>query len=216
MTFIASPKIGSSHGMRNELNFSSEVALDGSSWHTWLRHEVELAPHRQPAVWEEREVAGSRQGFFALLIHSEGYGTALKKLLWWPVPPSLIQSQKSGNASDSDTELRWSEPGVACEPILPTPTMMRTDGTGWTRRRLGLRLGSSQGKHLHILPTPVGYPGASKRSPCHIDESRIDPRTMGFRATTEGGGKRRRTALTQRARSPLAPDAKHCSRRVHC
>src|SRR5712691_11834071 len=65
---IHSPKIGSPHGMRNELHVSSEVALDGSSWHNWLRHEVELAPHRQKASWEEREVAGSRQGFFALLI----------------------------------------------------------------------------------------------------------------------------------------------------
>src|SRR5215472_10435073 len=60
------PKIGSSHGRRNELHFSSEVPPDGSSWHKWLRHEVELAPHRQPAAWEEREVAGSSQGFFAL------------------------------------------------------------------------------------------------------------------------------------------------------
>src|SRR5712691_8935470 len=201
MTFIASPKIGSSHGMRNELNFSSEVALDGSSWHTWLRHEVELAPHRQPAVWEEREVAGSRQGFFALLIHSEGYGTALKKLLWWLVPPSLIQSQKSGNASDSDTELRWSEPGVACEPILPTPTMMRTDGTGWTRRRLGLRLGSSQGKHLHILPTPVGYPGASKRSPCHIDPTH---RSENDGLSRNNGRRRQETANRTDATRPIA------------
>jgi len=50
----------------------------------------------------------------------------------------------------------------------------------------------------------VGGPGAAKGSACHIDESRIDPRTMSLRATTAGAGKRRRTALTRRARSPLA------------
>ena len=66
------------HGMRNELHFSSEVALDGSSWHLWLGHEVEVVPHRQSAAGEEREGAGSRQGFFALLMHSEGEGTVLK------------------------------------------------------------------------------------------------------------------------------------------
>jgi len=66
------------HGMCNELHFSSEVALAGSSWHLWLRHEVEVVPHRQSAAGEEREGAGSRQGFFALLMHSEGEGTVLK------------------------------------------------------------------------------------------------------------------------------------------
>ena len=165
---------------------------------------------------DEREGVVSGHTIPALLMHSEGEGTVLKELLWWPVPPCLVPSQKIRSTSDGHTQLRWSEPGVAGEPVLPTPAMMRTHGTGWTRRRLVLRLGSSQRKYLHILPTPVGYPGASKRSPCYIDESRIDPRTMGFRATTEGGGKRRRTAPTRRARSPLAPDAKYCSRRVHC
>jgi hypothetical protein len=42
---------------------------------------------------------------------------------------------------------------------------------------------------------------------------RIGPSRTGFRETSAGGGKRRRTALTRRARSPLAPNAKHCSRR---
>src|SRR5258708_35474007 len=46
--------------------------------------------------------------------------------------------------------------------------MMRTDGTGWTRRRLGLLLGLSQCKHLNILPAPVGGPGTAKRSTGHI------------------------------------------------
>src|SRR4051794_26260764 len=41
--------VGRSHAMRNELHFSSEVAPDGSSWHLWLRHEMELLPHRQKA-----------------------------------------------------------------------------------------------------------------------------------------------------------------------
>ncbi len=125
----------------------------------------------------------------------------------------LVHSQKSGNTSKSDAPLRWSPPGVACEPILPTPAMMRTHRTGWTRRRLSLQLGWSQWKHLHILPTPVSGPGATKCSTCYIHESRIGPSMTGLRSTEAGGGKRRRTALTRRARSPLAPEARHCSRR---
>jgi hypothetical protein len=58
--------------MRNELHLSSEVAPDGSSLHIWLRHEVELLPQRQKASGEEREGDESRQGFFALLMRSEG------------------------------------------------------------------------------------------------------------------------------------------------
>jgi len=44
---------------------------------------------------------------------------------------------------------------------------------------------------------------------------RIGPSRTGLRSTGTGagGGKRRRTALTRRARSPLAPDARHCSRK---
>jgi hypothetical protein len=131
----------------------------------------ELLPYRQKALGEEREVAGSRQGFFALLIHSEGEGTALKKLLWWPVPPVLVHGEKSGNACDGDTPLRGSPPSVACEPIAPTPAMARTKGAGWTSRRFCLPLALSQGKHLYILPTPVGHPSATKRAPCHIHPS---------------------------------------------
>jgi hypothetical protein len=44
---------------------------------------------------------------------------------------------------------------------------MRTDSTRWTRRRLGLRLGLSQGKHLHILP-PHENSVAADRSTCHV------------------------------------------------
>src|SRR6266571_199335 len=153
--------------MRNELSFSNEVAPDCSLLHPWLRRGTSLRSSENLGR-REAGFAVSRHTILALLIHSEGYGTALKKLLWWPVPPSLLHSEKSGNASDRDTELRWSPPGVACEPILPTPAMMRTDGTGWTRRRLGLLLGLSQGNHLHIVPTPVGGPGTAKRATGYI------------------------------------------------
>jgi len=155
--------------MRNELHLSSEVA---SRWFfiTFMASARSGNAAASPeSLGEEREGAGSRQGFLALLIHSEGEGTALKQLLcWWSVPPCLVHSQKSGNTSKSDAPLRWSPPGVACEPILPTPAMMRTHRTGWTRRRLSLRLGWSQWKQFHILLTPVSGPGATKCSTCYI------------------------------------------------
>jgi len=79
-----------------------------------------------------------------------------------------MYSQKSGNASDTDTQLRWSGPGIAGESVLPTPAAMRTDGTRWARRRQNLLLGLNQGKDLNVLPTPMGRPDAAKRSTCHI------------------------------------------------
>jgi hypothetical protein len=93
----------------------------------------------------------------------------LKNRLRESVPPWLIYCEKSGNACDDDTQLWWSEPGIAVEPVLPTPAVMRTDGTRWARRRRHLCLSLDQGKDLDILPTPVGHPGAAKRSTCHID-----------------------------------------------
>src|SRR5262249_24108974 len=38
----------------------------------------------------------------------------------------------------------------------PSPTMVRTEGTGWTRRWFCLLLGLNQGKDLNILPAPEG------------------------------------------------------------
>ena len=67
--------------------------------------------------------------------------------------------------------MRWSPPRIAGEPILPTPAMMRTHGTGWTRRRFCLRQSLRQWKHLNILPSPVGDPVPTKRAPCHIHPS---------------------------------------------
>ncbi len=93
----------------------------------------------------------------------------LKNRLRESVPPWLIYCEKSGNPSHGNVQLGWSPPGIACEPVLPTKALMRTHRTGWTRRGLGLLLGPSQGKHLNILPTPVGDPGTAKRSSCHID-----------------------------------------------
>src|SRR6266849_320047 len=51
---------------------------------------------------------------------------------------------------------------------MPTPTMMRTHSTrraGWRCNVLG---GFSQCKHLDILSTPMGSPGATKCSACYI------------------------------------------------
>jgi len=104
----------------------------------------------------------------ALIIHSEGRDIFSKNLSVGPFLLMLAGGEKSGNTCDSDTELRWSPPGVVSEPSVPTPAVMRTHGTGWTRRRLGLLLGLSQWKHLNILPTPVGGPATAKCSTGHI------------------------------------------------
>src|SRR5215471_15304377 len=64
--------------------------------------------------------------------------------------------------------MRWPEAGIAGEPVLPIPAVMRTHGTGWTRRGLGLLRRLNQGKDLHILLAPVGHPAAAKCSPGHI------------------------------------------------
>ena len=92
----------------------------------------------------------------------------IQELFGLPIPLPFASGQNRGNASNGDTQVRWSPPGVVCEPILPTPAIVRTDGTRWTRRRLGLLLGLSQRKHLNILSAPMGSPGASKRSTGHI------------------------------------------------
>jgi hypothetical protein len=102
------------------------------------------------------------------MIHSEGYETSLKILSVGQCLLTLAYGEKSGNTSDGDTQLRWSPPRIAGEPVLPTPAMMRTHGTGWTSRRPSLLLGPSQRKHLNVLPTPMGRPGATKRSTCYI------------------------------------------------
>jgi len=132
-------------------------------------------------------------------------------------PPVLVAGEECGNPSNRDARLRWSRPGIVCEPVLPTPAMMRPHRTGWASRRGKARRHVSKRKDLDVLPAPVGHPAAAKRSPGHIHESRIGPSRTGLRSTGAGagGGKRRRTALTRRARSPLAPDARHWSRSKH-
>jgi hypothetical protein len=91
------------------------------------------------SVWlslKRREVAGSRQRGFALMIGGDGERTrAWKKLLCEPVPPVLVESKKSRNACDSDTQLRGSPPGRANESVMPTEALMRTHGTRRVRRR---------------------------------------------------------------------------------
>jgi len=83
----------------------------------------------------ERWVARSEQLILALLIHLEGDETALKRLFCELVPPSFVHREKIGNACDGHTLLRRTPPGVACEPILPTPAVMGTHGTRRARRR---------------------------------------------------------------------------------
>jgi hypothetical protein len=117
---------------------------------------------------DEKENAGNGQRIFALLIHSEGDETSLEILSVCQYLLTLASGEKSGNTSDGDTQLRWSPPGIACEPVLPTPAVMRTDGARWARRRQNLLLGLNHGKYLNVLPTPMGHPGAPQGPACHI------------------------------------------------
>ena len=127
---------------------------------------------------------------------------------------SLVAGEACGDAGNRDARLRWSRPGIAGEPILPTPPMMRPHRSWWASRRGNALWSVRQRKELHVLPAPMGHPAAAKRSAGHIHESRIGPSRTGLYSTGTGAGrgKRRRTALTRRARSPLAPEARHCSR----
>src|SRR6266851_7557249 len=103
--------------MCNELHFSSEVALDGSSWHLWLRHEVEVVPHRQSAAGEEREGAGSRQGFFALLMHERGRGHGIEIA-------SMLASSSLVSCSPENREHQRRSPAGAA---VPTKRCVRAD-----------------------------------------------------------------------------------------
>ena len=89
------------------------------------------------------------------MIHSEGDETLWKILSVCHSLLTLASREKIGNTSDGDTQLRWSPLGIACGPVLPTPVVMGTDDTWWTRRRQNLWLGLNQGKDLNVLPTPV-------------------------------------------------------------
>lgn len=102
------------------------------------------------------------------MMHSEGDDIFSNNL---PVGPFLLlhtDGKNSGNAGHRDTLLRWSPPGIACEPIKPTPAVMRTHRTRRARGRGNALQPVRKGKHLDILPAPVGDPGATKRSPGHI------------------------------------------------
>src|SRR5689334_10140636 len=85
-----------------------------------------------------------------------------------PVPPVLLAGKECGNASHRDTQLRWSPPSIACEPILPTPAVTRTYGA-WRTRRRGNTLGNfHERKYLDVLAAPMLGPSATKRSTCYI------------------------------------------------
>ena len=71
--------------MRNEVSFSSEVVLDGSSWHVCCLDEEAYARVLQASDRVRKEVAVKRQVTSALVIHSEGDGTVLKFSLCLPL-----------------------------------------------------------------------------------------------------------------------------------
>jgi hypothetical protein len=62
------------------------------------------------------------------MIHSEGYDTSWKILAVCQYLLTLAYGEKSGNTSEGDTQLRWSPPGIAGEPVLPPPALM---SAGW-------------------------------------------------------------------------------------
>src|SRR5258707_1398116 len=102
------------------------------------------------------------------MIHSEGDETSWKILAVCQSLLTLAESEKIGNTSDGDTLVGWSPPGIACEPVLPTPAVMRTHGTRWSRSRRNPWLGPKQRKRLKVLPTPSGHPGCTQRQCAHI------------------------------------------------
>jgi hypothetical protein len=90
-------------------------------------------------------------------------------LLGWSVPPVLVAGEVCGNASKGNTRLRWSRPGIAGEPIVPVPAVMRPHRSRWASRRGKARRLVRKRKDLDVLPAPMSGPGATKRSPSHID-----------------------------------------------
>ncbi len=61
---------------------------------------------------DEKESAGSGQRIFALMIHSEGYETSVKILSVCQYLLTLASSEKIGNTSEGDTQLRRSRPSI--------------------------------------------------------------------------------------------------------
>jgi hypothetical protein len=59
-------------------------------------------------------------------------------------PSVLVESEKRRNPCDSEMQLGWSAPGVACKTVAPTPAMMGTYSTRGTSRRPDLLLNLSQ------------------------------------------------------------------------
>ena len=81
----------------------------------------------------------------------------------------LVVGEACSNASKRNARLRWSRPGIAGEPIVPAPAVMRAQRTWWAKERGKARRLVGKRKDLDILPAPVGHPPATKRSPSYID-----------------------------------------------
>ena len=86
-----------------------------------------------------------------------------------PVPPVLVAGEAGRNASNCNTLLRWSRPGITGEPIVPAPAVMRAHRPRWAQGRREAWRRVRQRKDLDVLPAPMSAPGTAKRSPCHID-----------------------------------------------
>ena len=80
----------------------------------------------------------------------------------------LLHREKGGDASNRDVQLRRPPPRISCEPITPTPSVMRAHRTWWTRRWRNRLRHFGKRKHLDILPAPMSYSSTAKRSACDI------------------------------------------------
>jgi hypothetical protein len=73
-----------------------------------------------------------------------------------PSLPVLAHGHRRRHTSDGDAEAGWSPPDIACQSVLPTRALMRTNGTRRAgRERSPLRV-FSQRKHFHELLAKVG------------------------------------------------------------
>ena len=113
----------------------------------------------------------------------------------WPVPPLSLHRQTSGNASDTDTQLRGSKRGIAVEPILPMEALMRTDGAVDAEEAKTLAVSEPRERSRH---------NADGSRVIHVRRSarpvtsthRIGPSRISFRSMGTGAGEARDGAAT--------------------
>src|SRR5205809_521430 len=142
-----------------------------------------------------------RQEFFALMIGGDGEMIQCRKSFFvCQLLRGRLDGKKSGNEGLGDMELRWSPPGVAREPIMPTKALMPAGRHGVDEEEAWP---PAEPEPMEAPQHIVGESRAvqvRRRDRPATSTDRIDPRTMGFRSNRGRRGKRRRTRLPRRAR----------------